>query len=92
VTLALRPEDIVLHDDASPNELGNNRCQAQVQDLEFLGAFCRVRVRLPQNGQSLVADVPSAQALRMGLNTQRPLFIDLPAERMQVFGRSSGAV
>jgi hypothetical protein len=28
----------------------------------------------------------------MGLNTQRPLFIDLPAERMQVFGRSSGAV
>jgi hypothetical protein len=40
----------------------------------------------------LVADVPSAQALRMGLNTQRPLFIDLPAERMQVFGRSSGAV
>jgi iron(III) transport system ATP-binding protein len=92
VTLALRPEDIVLHDAASPNELGNNRCEAQVQDLEFLGAFCRVRVHLPQNGQSLVADVPSAQALRMGLNTQRPLFIDLPAERMQVFGRSAGAV
>jgi iron(III) transport system ATP-binding protein len=92
VTLALRPEDIVLHDDASPNELGNNRCEAQVQDLEFLGAFCRVRVHLPQNGQSLVADVPSAQALRMGLNTQRPLFIDLPADRMQVFGRSAGAV
>jgi iron(III) transport system ATP-binding protein len=92
VTLALRPEDIVLHDNASPNELGNNRCEAQVQDLEFLGAFCRVRVHLPQNGQSLVADVPSAQALRMGLNTQRPLFIDLPADRMQVFGRSAGAV
>ena len=92
VTLALRPEDIVLHDDASPNELGNNRCEAQVQDLEFLGAFCRVRVHLPQNGQSLVADVPSAQALRMGLNTQRPLFIDLPADRMQVFGSSAGAV
>jgi iron(III) transport system ATP-binding protein len=92
VTLALRPEDIVLHDNASPNELGNNRCAAQVQDLEFLGAFCRVRVHLPQNGQSLVADVPSAQALRMGLNTQRPLFIDLPADRMQVFGRSAGAV
>ena len=92
VTLALRPEDIVLHDSASPNELGNNRCAAQVQDLEFLGAFCRVRVHLPQNGQSLVADVPSAQALRMGLNTQRPLFIDLPADRMQVFGRSAGVV
>jgi iron(III) transport system ATP-binding protein len=92
VTLALRPEDIVLHDNASPDGQGNNRCAAQVQDLEFLGAFCRVRVHLPQNGQSLVADVPSAQALRMGLNTQRPLFIDLPADRMQVFGRSAGAV
>lgn len=92
VTLALRPEDIVLHDNASPDGQGHNRCAAQVQDLEFLGAFCRVRVHLPQNGQSLVADVPSAQALRMGLNTQRPLFIDLPADRMQVFGRSAGAV
>lgn len=92
VTLALRPEDIVLHDNATPDGQGNNRCEAHVQDLEFLGAFCRVRVHLPQNGQSLVADVPSAQAMRMGLNTQRPLFIDLPADRMQVFGRSAGAV
>jgi iron(III) transport system ATP-binding protein len=92
VTLALRPEDIVLHENANPSVQGNNRCEAQVQDLEFLGAFCRVRVRLPQNGQSLLADVPSAQVLRMGLNTQRPLFIDLPADRMQVFGRSAGAV
>lgn len=94
VTLALRPEDIVLHDNdnASPDAQGRNRCAAQVQDLEFLGAFCRVRVRLPQNGQSLVADVPSAQALRMGLDAQRPLFIDLPAERLQVFGHSAGAL
>jgi iron(III) transport system ATP-binding protein len=92
VTLALRPEDIVLHENANPRVQGNNRCEAQVQDLEFLGAFCRVRVRLPQNGQSLLADVPSAQVLRMGLNTQRPLFIVLPADRMQVFGRSAGAV
>lgn len=92
VTLALRSEDIVLHDNDSPNKQGNNRYEAHVQDLEFLGAFCRVRVRLLQNGQSLLADVPSAQALRMGLNTQRPLFIDLPADRMQVFGRSAGAV
>lgn len=92
VTLALRPEDIVLHDNASIHEQGNNRCEAQVQDMEFLGAFCRVRMRLPQNGQSLVADVPSAQAQRMGLNNQRPLFIDLPAERMQVFGHNAGVV
>ena len=92
VTLALRPEDIVLHDNAMPEEHGNNRCAAQVQDLEFLGAFCRVRVHLPKNGQCLVADVPSAQALRMGLNTQRPLFIDLPSDRMQVFGRSNSGV
>jgi iron(III) transport system ATP-binding protein len=91
-TLALRPEDIVLHDHDHPQRHASHCYAAQVQDLEFLGAFCRVRVHLPINGQSLVADVPSAQALRMGLNTQRPLFIDLPAERMQVFGHSAGAV
>jgi iron(III) transport system ATP-binding protein len=91
VTLALRPEDVVLHDDTRPDVHGSNRCEAQVQDLEFLGAFCRVRVHLPRNGQSLVVDVPSAQALNMGLNTQRHLFIDLPADRLQVFGRSAGA-
>ena len=92
VTLALRPEDVVLHDGTRPDVHGRNRCEAQVQDLEFLGAFCRVRVHLPQNGQSLVADVPSAQALNMGLNNQRHLFVDLPAERLQVFGRSVGAL
>lgn len=92
VTLALRPEDIVLHDNASPNGPGNNRCEALVQDLEFLGAFCRVRVHLPQNGQSLLADVPSTQALRMGLAHQRLLLIDLPAESLQVFAHSAGAV
>ena len=91
VTLALRPEDVVLHDDTRPDVRGRNRCEAKVQDLEFLGAFCRVRVHLPQNGQSLVADVPSAQALTMGLNNQRHLFIDLPADRLQVFGLSAGA-
>lgn len=92
VTLNLRPEDIVLHDNTSPHANGTNRCQAQVEDVEFLGAFCRVRVRLHLNGQSLLADVPSALALDMGLNTHRQLFIDLPAERLRVYGSSSGVM
>lgn len=91
-TLALRPEDILLHDDNSPQTQGSNRYEAKVQDLEFLGAFCRVRVHLPKNGQSLVADVPSAQAVRMGLNLDRHIFVDLSAERMQVFGHSAKVV
>jgi hypothetical protein len=41
-----------------------------------LGAFCRVRMHLPLNGQTLWADVPSAQAWRMGLHSQPQLAID----------------
>jgi hypothetical protein len=58
----------------------------QGSSLEFLGAFCRVRVHLPSNGQSLLADVPSAQAARMGLTRSHQVFVGLSAERMQVFG------
>ena len=91
VALALRPEDIVLHDDTASLHEGDNRCEAQVEDLEFLGAFCRVSLRVPQNGQTLLADVPTAQAFRMGLNKHRQLMIDLPAQCMRVFGQSAGA-
>lgn len=91
VTLALRPEDIVLHDGVQQADASANRCQAQVQDLEFFGAFCRVSMHVPINGQTLVADVPTAQAVRLGLNIQRHLAIDLPAQRLQVFGHNAGA-
>jgi iron(III) transport system ATP-binding protein len=92
VTLALRPEDIVLHDSMQPGSLADNRCEARVSDLEFLGAFCRVSMHIPHNGQTLVADVLTSQALRMGLNRSQPLSIDLPAQRMRVFGQAAGAV
>lgn len=92
VTLALRPEDIVLHDSMQPDSLADNRCEARVSDLEFLGAFCRVSMHIPHNGQTLVADVLTSQALRMGLNRSQPLSIDLPAQRMRVFGQAAGAV
>jgi iron(III) transport system ATP-binding protein len=91
VTLAVRPEDIVLHDGAHPATLGANRCEARVDDVAFLGAFCRVSVHLPINGQTLLADVPTAQALRMGLGKQSALSLDLPAQRLQLFGRTAGA-
>jgi iron(III) transport system ATP-binding protein len=90
-TLALRPEDILLHDQDRSNLQASNCYAAQVQDLEFLGAFCRVRVHLPINGQSLLADVPSAQAARMGLTRSRQVFVGLSAERMQVFGPNAKA-
>ncbi len=89
--LALRPEDIVLHDDTAPAQDGQNQCEARVEDLEFLGAFCRVSMRLPLNGQSLVADVPTAQAFRMGLTKDRQLMIGLPADRMRAFGQAARA-
>ena len=91
VTLALRPEDIVVHDSVQPGSRLDNRCEAQVSDLEFLGAFCRVSMHIPHNGQTLVADVLTSQALRMGLSRSQPLSIDLPAQRMRVLGQRVGA-
>jgi iron(III) transport system ATP-binding protein len=88
VTLTVRPEDIVLHDASTQPAAVANRCEAQVQDLEFLGAFCRVSMRVACNGQTLVADVPTAQALRMGLRMEHPLVIDLPAPHMRVFANN----
>jgi hypothetical protein len=57
-----------------------------------LGAFCRVSMHIPNNGQTLVADVLTSQALRMGLNREQPLSIDLPAQRLRVFGSAAGVV
>lgn len=87
VTLTLRPEEIVLHHGHAPEPAHpGNRVDAMVQDLEFLGPFCRVRMSLPANGQTLIADVPSAQALLMGLHAKRSICIDLPPQHIRVYG------
>jgi iron(III) transport system ATP-binding protein len=92
VTLTLRPEDIVLHDSHAPESAHpGNRVGALVQALEFLGPFCRVSMSLPVNGQTLIADVPTAQALLMGLQAQRRLMIDLPPQRIRVYGAHARA-
>ena len=47
---------------------------------------------LPDEGiapGTLWADVPSAQAWRMGLHSQPHLAIDLPADRLRVFSPSA---
>jgi len=87
VTLTLRPEEIVLHDGQAPETAHPcNRVGAMVQDLEFLGPFCRVSISLPVNGQTLIADVPTAQALLMGLHAKRSIWIDLPPQHIRVYG------
>jgi iron(III) transport system ATP-binding protein len=88
VTLTVRPEDIVLHDASTQPAAVANRCEAQVRDMEFLGPFCRVSLRVDGNGQILVADVPTAQALRMDLRVEHRLVIDLPAPHMRVFANN----
>jgi len=97
VTLTLRPEDIVVHDEpwshGSAQASGlSNRIAAQVQNMEFLGPFCRVGMMLPANGQHLVVDVPTSRALRMGLEAKRHLTVELPAQHIRVFGTASGSL
>jgi iron(III) transport system ATP-binding protein len=90
VTLTLRPEDIVVHDEHDEGvPLNGNRLSAHVHDMEFLGPFCRVSMNLPVNGQTLIVDLPTSKALLMGLKPKRCLTIELPPQNIRVFGASA---
>lgn len=93
VTLTLRPEDIVLHEHdlvESPSGALPNCLSATVQDMAFLGPFCRVSIHLHGNGQTLIADVPTARAQGMGLHAQRRLVVELPPQHIRVYHAAPG--
>ena len=88
VTLSLRPEDIVLHE---PEVQGPNRVSATVRNMAFLGPFCRISMHLHGNGETLIADVPTAQAQLMALHEQRQVTIELPPQHIRVHPVPAGA-
>ena len=83
VTLAMRPEDIVVRN----VELGApNTFPAEVTQLEFLGAFCRARLAVGGHGKApMLADFSINLMRDLKIAEGMALNVCLPTERIRVF-------
>ena len=85
VTVAIRPEDILVQDAEGGAE---NSVDAQVAGIEFLGAFVRARLEAPQlGGVELRADLSANVVRCMGLADGRRLRLVLPRARLRIYSR-----
>lgn len=71
--LAVRPEVVALTRQAG-------MLAGEVTDIEFLGAFQRVTLRLLGTDQTLLADVPSRDSSELNLRLGQTLGINIPAD------------
>jgi iron(III) transport system ATP-binding protein len=85
VTVAIRPEDIVVQDAEGGTE---NAFEAEIAGIEFLGAYVRARLEAPQLGEGeLRADLSANVVRRMGLAEGRRLPVVLPRARLRIYPR-----
>ncbi len=83
MTLAIRPEDIVVHD-GGRSEL--NTLAVQVDTLAFLGSFFRAELAGDATaGVLLRADLAVDMVRRRGIAEKSLLSVHLPAERIRVY-------
>ncbi len=87
VTIAVRPEDIVLQDVEPGDE---NTFEVQIGSMEFLGSFFRAEL----TGEAIAdarlrADMSINLVRRHGLEEGRRLHVKLPRERIRVYPQST---
>jgi iron(III) transport system ATP-binding protein len=82
VTLAIRPEDVVVRNvvPGAPNS-----AEVRVSDIEFLGSFCRVGLALGDNTPALMADFSINVVRDLEIRQGQTLLISLPPDRIRVF-------
>lgn len=93
----IRPVDIIPHGsgaraDGKPADTGNaeNLIDAHVEDIEFLGAFWRVRLSAARLGDRiLVADFSINAVRRLNIGTGVDMQIELPRERLLVYPKEA---
>jgi iron(III) transport system ATP-binding protein len=86
VTLAIRPEDIVVRGVGAHT---SNSCAARVADVEFLGSFCRVERELDGDTHAtLLADFSINVVRDLAIAEGMALRIAMPPERLRVFPRA----
>ncbi|MGE0212943.1 MAG: putative 2-aminoethylphosphonate ABC transporter ATP-binding protein [Parvibaculaceae bacterium] len=81
--VAVRPEDLVPREAAGAD--GANMLEAEISDLEFLGAFWRARLRSQALGQPLMASFSVNAMRRLALGEGKSLAVGLPQERVKIF-------
>jgi iron(III) transport system ATP-binding protein len=87
VTLAIRPEDIMVHADGE-NE--SNRFQARVKEMEYRGPLFRISLGLPLQDNLLTtidADVTAEKVRRFKIQANTFVPIHLPQDRLRVYGQ-----
>ena len=83
MTLAVRPEDLLVEDAASD---APNTFAARVEEIEFLGSFVRAELALSGFAdQRCCADFSINLVRRQRIEVGQTLAVTLPAERLRVF-------
>jgi iron(III) transport system ATP-binding protein len=85
VTLAIRPEDVVVRN-IGPSTV--NAFEARVAEMEFLGSFCRVGLAINGGSSSLLADFSINVVRDLGIDKGKDMLVALPPERLRVFPRA----
>ena len=82
VTVGLRPEEVRVRnlDPDQPNTM-----QVRVDDLEYLGAFCRARLVTETGGAVILADFSANLMRDMAVSLNQTLTVSLPPESLHVF-------
>jgi iron(III) transport system ATP-binding protein len=85
VTLAIRPEDVVVRNvvPSTPNAF-----TAHVAEIEFLGSFCRVGLAIDGADPTLVADFSINVVRDLSIDKGKDMLVALPPERLRVFPRA----
>ena len=88
VKLAIRPECIVLNNEAGPadSHSQDNSFEATIDEVEFLGSFERVYLRAASITSSLImVDIPSSTARNLKLAPELSLSVTLPADDIRIY-------
>ena len=88
VTLAIRPEDVVVRniDAATANSFA-----VRVAEIEFLGSFCRVGLAIDDTKPALMADFSINVVRDLAIAEGKQMRIALPPDRLRVFPRAPKA-
>jgi iron(III) transport system ATP-binding protein len=89
VAVFTRPEDVVVR---PAGEALENATGGQIEQIEFLGAFCRLAIRLQgAQAQLVYADFSLRGMQAMGFKQGMAVRVALPGERVRVFARADAA-
>jgi iron(III) transport system ATP-binding protein len=91
VTLAIRPEDIMLH---TGDEHKNNTLDARVKEMEYRGPLFKITLDLPmQNSgiETIDADVTAEKVRRLNIRENVSVPIHLPQDRLRVYQQEKGS-